>query len=79
MTPRPWKLGDPVGCGAVFLPTRKHVEDYTAECNRLMIEADARAICAMPDLRTRQARIARYPEKWRDTLKRRVREMWDTL
>lgn len=77
MPPRPWQPGDPVGCGEVFLPTRKHAEAYTDACRAEILTADARAICAIPDLPTRRARIAMYPEKHREALKARVRELWN--
>lgn len=74
---KPWRPGDPVGCGEVFLPTRKHAEEYTAACRAAIITADARAICAIPELATRRAQIARYPEKHRAALKARIAELWN--
>lgn len=74
---RPWKPGDPIGCGEVFLPTRKAVEEYTAACIAAQITADARAVCAIPDRATRAARVAMYPEYRRDALKARILELWN--
>lgn len=74
---KPWAPGDPVGCGAVFLPTAKIRAAYHAEAHRQMITATARSIINMPEVATRRARVAMYPEKWRDELKARVKELWE--
>ncbi len=76
MTPRPWRPGDPVGCGEVFLPTRKLVEAYTQACVDAQIETAARAICAMPDRETRAAAVAMYYAPRRERLKEKIRELW---
>lgn len=73
---KPWRAGDPVGCGPVFLPTRKLIDAYTEACVDAQIHADARSICAIPRVETRRARIAMYPPLRRDLLKARVAELW---
>lgn len=73
---KPWKAGDPVGCGIVFLPTKKLIAAYVDACVEEQISTDARAICAIPSVQTRRARIAMYPEARRDLLKARVAELW---
>lgn len=73
----PWQPGDPVGRGQAYLPNKKVREQYHGQCQREIIHARARMICAVPDVHTRRAIIARYPEKWRDLLKARVKEIWE--
>lgn len=76
---QPWRAGDPVGCGLVYLPTKKLRDAYGAACVEAQIHADARAICAIPRIETRRARIAMYPAHRRDLLKAKVAEMWAKL
>lgn len=77
MTRAAWQPGDPVGCGEAYLPTPKIRAAYHAAVHTAMIDAEARAILNAPEVATRRARIARYPEKWRDELKARVKELWE--
>lgn len=74
---KPWQPGDPVGRGQVYLPSSKVRVEYHRQCTREIILADARMICAAPDLQTRRAMIARYPEEYREQLKARVKEIWE--
>lgn len=76
---KPWAPGDPVGCGEAYLPTKRLRDAHHAQAHRQMIDAEARAVIGMPDMAIRRARIARYPEKWRDELKARVKELWGEL
>lgn len=77
MTPRPWRPGDPVGCGEAFLPTRALQLAYADACRAAILDATARAIAEIPDLTTRRARIAMHPEKTRDRLRARITELWN--
>lgn len=77
MARKAWQPGDPVGCGPVYLPTRDVADAYARACLDAILTADARAICAIPEIATRRARIAMYPEKHREALKARVRELWN--
>lgn len=74
---RPWAPGDPVGCGEVFLPTRRDVLAYTDACQAAILDATARSILAEQDLATRRARIDAFPEAKRDALKARIKELWN--
>lgn len=76
VTPDPWKPGEPIGPGALYLPTRQIAEAYHAECQRQVVAAVARAICAIPDLETRRARVAMYPATLREQLKTAVAAYW---
>lgn len=76
MPPRAWQLGDPIGPGQLFLPTKADRLAYAEACIAAQIEATARAICAMPDKATRAAAVAMYPADRRDRLKEKIRELW---
>lgn len=72
----PWRPGDPVGRGAVFLPTPAIRAAYHAACAAERIDATARAVLALPTLPERRARIEQCPERDRDALRARVTELW---
>ena len=74
---KPWSPGDPVAGGEVYLPTETLRQAYYAECQHQILEATAVAVMNAPELATRRAIIARYPAKWRDLLKDRVKELWE--
>lgn len=76
MTPRPWRPGDPVGCGEAFLPTRALQLAYADACRAAILDATARAIAEIPDLATRRARIAAHPEAQRGALQERIAQIW---
>lgn len=74
---KPWSPGDPVAGGEVYLPTAQLRAAYYAECQRQIIDATATAVINAPELAIRRAMIARYPARWRDLLKDRVKELWE--
>lgn len=72
---RPWREGDPVGAGEVYLPDSKAKQAYTNACKRQLIESAARHVLSLPSLEQRRAFIAKHPAK--EDLKHRVRELWE--
>lgn len=76
MNRQPWQPGDPIGCGEIYLPTSALRQKYHQAVHEATITAIARGVVNMPELASRRAAIARVPEKWRDEVKARVKEIW---
>lgn len=80
---RPWREGDPIGAGVVYLPTKAVSAAYTAACLRAMQEATAKAIATEPSLEARRLKMAKatagQPEKYAIWLQNRVTEIWREL
>jgi hypothetical protein len=72
---RPWREGDPVGAGEVYLPDSKTKQAYTKACKDQMVESAARHVLSLPSLEQRRAFIANHPAQ--EELKHRVRKLWE--
>lgn len=76
---KPWKPGDPVGRGAVYLPTRAASQAYTEACLHEMSDATARAIAKEPSIEKRRVMAAKamagQDEKYAIWLRSRVGEI----
>ena len=72
---RPWREGDPVGAGEVYLPDTKTKQAYAKACKGQMIESAARHVLSLPSLEQRRAFIAKHPTQ--EELKHRVRKLWE--
>ena len=71
---RPWREGDPVGAGEVYLPDSKTKQAYTNACKRQWIESAARHVLRLSRIEQRRAFIAKHPAQ--EELKQKVRDLW---
>ena len=72
----PWREGDPVGIGEVYLPDDKHKKAYSLACKRLIIESAAFHVLKLKTIDKRREFINSYPQAGQDDLKSRVSELW---
>lgn len=72
----PWREGDPVGIGEVYLPDDKHKKTYSLACKRLIIESAAFHVLKLKTIDKRREFINSYPQAGQDNLKSRVKELW---
>lgn len=73
----PWREGDPVGSGVVYLPDTKTKQAYARACKRLWIESAARHAISLRTLQARRDFINSYPAEAREELKNKVKELWE--
>lgn len=73
----PWKPGDPVGCGDVYLPTSELRSAYAEECRRQQTEANALYVLDGATLAIRQARVRQLPVNLQAAVQVRVWEIWN--
>lgn len=73
----PWREGDPVGAGVVYLPDTKTKQAYARACKRLWIESAARHAISLRTLQARRDFINSYPAEAREELKSKVKELWE--
>ena len=74
---RPWREGDPVGAGVVYLPDTKTKQAYARACKRLWIESAAKHAISLPTLHQRRNFIDSYPLDALEALKDRIKELWE--
>tara|TARA_R110000765_G_C18470694_1_gene551112 strand:+ start:31 stop:288 length:258 start_codon:yes stop_codon:yes gene_type:complete len=72
----PWREGDPVGIGEVYLPDDKHKKTYSLACKRLIIESAAFHVLKLKTIDKRREFINSYPQAGQADLKSRVKELW---
>jgi hypothetical protein len=73
----PWKPGDPIATGQIYLPDAESRAAYGAEVQRQLIESWARLVLQGRDINTRRARIRACPRSMQDQVKARVTELWE--
>lgn len=73
---KPWRLGDPVGMGEVYLPDSKTRAAYGKACRAAVIDSAAKHAINLPTLQRRREFINSYPAAAREALKDRIRELW---
>ena len=71
-------MGDPVGIGEVYLPTRDSKEAYNAACNEEMLDSAARYAMELKTVEARRDFIATWPESRRNALKAKIKALWET-
>lgn len=76
---QPWRPGDPVGMGLVYLPDKKTRDAYGKACRDQWIESAAKHAVQLPTLQARRDFINSYPAGARGQLKDRVAELWRML
>ena len=74
---RPWREGDPVGTGVVYLPDTKTREAYTRACKFLRIKSAAQHAIGLRTLQERRDFINSYPIGERETLKEQIKKLWE--
>jgi hypothetical protein len=72
-----WQVGDPVGIGEIYLPTRDSKEAYNAACNEEMLDSAARYAMELRTVEARRGFIATWPESRRNELKAKIKELWE--
>ena len=72
-----WKVGDPVGMGEIYLPSRDSKEAYAAACNEEIINSAARYAIELRTVEARRDFIATWPENRRNVLKAKIKELWE--
>lgn len=76
---QPWKPGDPVARGLVYLPDKKTRDAYGKACKELWIEPAAIHAVSLNTLHERRRFIDGYPMPERDQLKAKVAELWSKI
>lgn len=74
---KPWRKGDPVGSGEVYLPDSKSKQAYAEACKSLWLEPAAQHAVNLPTLHARRQFLASYPNAAREELKIKILELWD--
>jgi hypothetical protein len=72
-----WKMGDPVGIGEVYLPSRDSKEAYNAACNEEMLDSAARYAMELKTVEARRDFIASWRENQRNALKAKIKTLWE--
>lgn len=70
-------MGDPVGMGEVYLPTKDSKEAYNAACNEKMLDSAARYAMELRTVEARRDFIATWPESRRNALKAKIKTLWE--
>ncbi len=71
-------MGDPVGMGEAYLPTRDSKEAYSAACNEELLDSAARYTMELRTVEARRDFIATWPESRRNALKAKIKTLWET-
>lgn len=71
----PWREGDPVGMGEVYLPDTKTKLAYSKACRLQSIESAAQYVLSLRSIEQRRAFIAKHPSQ--EELKIRVKKLWE--
>ena len=71
-------MGDPVGMGEAYLPSRDSKEAYHAACNEEMLDSAARYAMELRTVEARRDFIATWPESRRNALKAKIKTLWET-
>lgn len=72
-----WKMGDQVGMGEVYLPSRDSKEAYNAACNEEMLDSAAQYAMELKTVEARRDFIATWRENQRNALKAKVKNLWE--
>jgi hypothetical protein len=70
-------MGDPVGMGEVYLPSRDSKEAYAAACEEEITNSAARYAIELRTVEARRDFIASWPENQRNALKAKIKELWE--
>ena len=70
-------MGDPVGMGEVYLPSRDSKEAYNAACNEELLDSAARYAMELRTVEARRDFIATWPESRRNALKAKIKILWE--
>ena len=70
-------MGDPVGMGEVYLPSRDSKEAYSAACNEKMLDSAARYAMELKTVEARRDFIATWRENQRNALKTKIKVLWE--
>ena len=70
-------MGDPVGMGEVYLPSRDSKEAYAAACEEEITNSAARYAMELTTVAARRDFIATWPESRRNALKAKIKELWE--
>ena len=74
---RHWRAGDPIGMGEVYLPDGKTRAAYGNACRAAVIDSAAKHAINLPTLDKRREFINLYPAAARDSLKARIKKLWE--
>ena len=70
-------MGDPVGMGEAYLPTRDSKDAYNAACNEEMLDSAAQYAMLLRTVEARRDFIATWPESRRNALKAKIKALWE--
>jgi len=70
-------VGDPVGMGEVYLPSRDSKEAYNEACNEEILDSAARYAMELRTVEARRDFIATWPESRRNALKAKIKTLWE--
>lgn len=70
-------MGDLVGMGEIYLPTRDSKDAYNAACNEEMLDSAARYAMELRTVEARRDFIATWPESRRNALKAKIKTLWE--
>ena len=69
-------MGDPVGMGEAYLPSRDSKEAYAAACEEEITNSAARYAIELRTVEERRNFIATWPKSRRDELKAKITSLW---
>jgi hypothetical protein len=70
-------VGDLVGIGEVYLPSRDSKEAYNAACNEELLDSAARYAMELRTVEARRDFIGTWRENQRNALKAKIKELWE--
>lgn len=74
---KPWRVGDKIGAGVVYLPDTMTKKAYTAACQSAQIESAAKYIIGLGSIEARRGYINKFPKDRREELQNKVKELWE--
>lgn len=72
----PWRKGDKIGSGEVFLPDTATRKAYGEQCLEEILLATAKQALRMRGLAQRRLFIAKYPKALQPALKEKMKALW---
>jgi len=72
----PWKSGDPVGSGAVYMPDAKTKRAYSDQCKSEMIESYARHVLTLQTIQQRRKYLDMLSGSICEAVKASVSVLW---
>jgi hypothetical protein len=72
----PWRKGNKIGSGEVYLPDDDARAAYGSACLDAILYATAKQVLRMKELAERRQFIANYPQALQPELKEKIKALW---